>query len=278
MTPCLPDGVSQGWAALLDLVLPARCAVCAAPCRPLCSSCVADLVAGLFEAPCRVAPEPCPAGLPPVTAAGPYSGALASAISAYKDGDRRDLSAILAPVLYEVMTVAHPRDALLVVPVPSSARATRRRGDAPVADLARRAVQADPSGRLSVVAALTPVRRIADQTTLTRRGRAANLANAYAVSPRWRERVAGRRVLIVDDVLTTGATCAEAARALRSAGAVVVGAATLAATRRRVGARAQDVDPGGTGARRPRARTRRTPSPKSTPPFPIPGGADYRRG
>jgi len=88
-------------------------------------------------------------------------------------------------------------------------------------------------GGLVVAACLRPVRRLADQSRLDHRERALNLAGAYAVRARWADRVAGSRVVLVHDVVTTGATLAEAARAVRAAGGQVVGAATLAATSRR---------------------------------------------
>ena len=63
--------------------------------------------------------------------------------------------------------------------------------------------------------------------------RAANLAGSLSVPGRLVALVAGRPVVIVDDVVTTGATLTEAARALRAAGAEVVAAASVAATSRR---------------------------------------------
>lgn len=70
---------------------------------------------------------------------------------------------------------------------------------------------------------------MADQSGLNVAQRAANLAGALAV----RRPVAGLEVVVVDDVMTTGATLVEAARALRAGGAQVRGAAVVAATRRR---------------------------------------------
>ncbi|WP_369688378.1 ComF family protein [Actinomadura macra] len=93
--------------------------------------------------------------------------------------------------------------------------------------------------------ALRHTRRVSDQAGLTVSERAANLAGALEAVPR--AKVAGRRVVLVDDVITTGATLAEAARALRAADAEVIGAATLAATQRR-GAPTRQWGRGGGGA------------------------------
>lgn len=81
--------------------------------------------------------------------------------------------------------------------------------------------------------ALVASRRVADQAGLNSVERAGNVRGAYVVARRWTGDVAGRTVLLVDDVVTTGATLCEGARALRSAGAEVVGAAVVAATARR---------------------------------------------
>jgi predicted amidophosphoribosyltransferase len=79
--------------------------------------------------------------------------------------------------------------------------------------------------------ALTHARRVADQAGLGAPDRMANLAGALRVGRP--AGVAGRRVVLVDDVVTTGVTLAEAARALRAAGAEVPAAAVIAATARR---------------------------------------------
>jgi predicted amidophosphoribosyltransferase len=106
-----------------------------------------------------------------------------------------------------------------------------RRGADLVADLARGVV--DGAVAAGVDARLAPVlvrRRGGDQVGLGVRERARNLHGHVVVRPRARARVAGRAVLLVDDVLTTGATLAACGTALRDAGASVVGCLTLAST------------------------------------------------
>lgn len=113
-----------------------------------------------------------------------------------------------------------------LVPVPLGATRRRRRGYNQSAELAR------PLGALRQLpvqeAALVRVRETATQTRLTPDGRRANLAGAFRAGAG----VRGRRLVLVDDVFTTGATLVEAARALLEAGAVSVAAVTFARARR----------------------------------------------
>jgi predicted amidophosphoribosyltransferase len=218
--------------ALLDLALPHSCAACDQPTGPLCSSCERDLRAGLFDRPRRAMPDPVPIHLPPVTSRGPYAGVLRELVSAYKDDGRRDLRPLLAELLAESVAVASGGRPVVVVPMPSSRAAVRRRGDDPVGDLVA-AAAAHVDGWPPVLPVLRPLRRLADQATLDHRERAANLAGAYAVRGGGAGELSGRMVVLVDDVVTTGATLSEAARVVRGKGGLVVGAATLAATQRR---------------------------------------------
>lgn len=128
---------------------------------------------------------------------------------------------------------------IVVVPVPSGPANRRHRGGDLVADLARRAVGelrrqglAGP-GDLRVLPVLRHRRRVADQAGLGVVERSRNLSGALYLPDRWRPLVAGAGVLVVDDVVTTGASAAEAASALGRAGVRVLAVGAVAYTPRR---------------------------------------------
>ena len=240
--------VARSLAATLEMALPTLCGGCGAPGPPWCPMCAREAARATSPGPRPVLPTPCPRGLPPTWAAGPYDAATRAALVAFKDGDRRDLTMVLAPMLSRAVGAALAEDRylravlasgngpLFVVPVPSSTAAVRRRGDAPLELMTRACVaqMACSRAELIVTPALRLCRRVADQAGLDHRQRAANLEGAMQVRSRWRDCVQGVTCLLVDDVLTTGATLVEAARALRAAGAAHVAAATVAATQRHV--------------------------------------------
>ncbi|MBA8954731.1 ComF family protein [Actinomadura namibiensis] len=124
---------------------------------------------------------------------------------------------------------------VLVVPVPSARRAVRRRGHDPTRRMVAVAVRELRRQGFAVVAApvLRHRRGVADQAGLTRTERAANVSGALAL--RRGAQVAGRGVVLADDVVTSGASLAEAARVVRAAGAAAVAAGTVAAAARRRG-------------------------------------------
>ncbi len=164
------------------------------------------------------------AGLPAV-AAGAYAGALRTALIGYKERGRRDLARPLGALLGRGVALGPP--AVLLVPVPSAARIARARGGDHVLRLARVAARCNAA---DVVTALQLDRPVQDSAGLGWRERAANLAGAMTASTPPRP---GAGAVIVDDIVTTGATLREAARALEAAGWTVRGAAVVAATERR---------------------------------------------
>ena len=230
-------------ADVVDLVLPRRCAGCPAVGQGLvCPACRATLVG----TPWRHRPTPCPPGLPPLAAALPYDGALRGLLVAHKERGRlalvRPLGDLLAGAVALAATTGPAPTALaqtalaqtapapfLLVPVPSAPQAVRARGHDHARRLAARAARTLRGEQWPVRALplLSLTRTVADQAGLSTTERAANLAGALVA----RRMLVGHRVIVVDDVVTTGATLIEAARALRAAGADVQGAAVVAATR-----------------------------------------------
>jgi ComF family protein len=166
--------------------------------------------------------------------AGEYGAALADAIVAMKHRGRRDLACRLARLLVEPMVrvLGHgqfgPGDA--IVPVPLHARKLRRRGFNQALELARGAMRLLGAGGVAIpMLERTLLRRARDTRELGHLGPIARLqevAGAFAVADPARLR--GRRVLLVDDVFTTGATLNECAGELRAAGAVDVRVVALA--------------------------------------------------
>lgn len=211
-----------------DLLLGSVCAGCDRPGRAWCPACAASLRAAVRSArPRPVRPSPCPPGLPPAWTAGAYGADLRTAVLAFKERGRRRLAGPLGLALVGPLRAAGDgHHGVVCVPLPASRRGRSERGYDHVRLLVRAAARhgAPPPSPL-----LHWVRRTDDQAGLDVRGRWRNLHGALAADAR----AHGRLVVLADDVLTTGATLAEATRALAAAGAHVVGAATVVATVRR---------------------------------------------
>lgn len=209
-----PSIVQDSLLAALAIAFPVWCAGCDRADVSLCGECREALRAQPVR---RVLPG----GLS-ATAALAFDGIAARVVRAFKEDGRTALARPLGAALAQVLTPG-----AAVVPVPPSRAAMRRRGYDAVGLVARRA-------GASRHPLLVPARAAADQRGLTREERAANVAGLFRVSRSARGRLpAGVPLLLVDDVLTTGATLVEAARTLRSAGIPVAGAAVIAATPRR---------------------------------------------
>ncbi|HEX6446533.1 MAG TPA: phosphoribosyltransferase family protein, partial [Streptosporangiales bacterium] len=202
-------------AALLDLVVPQWCAGCGRVPGGLCGACAARLA--VPRAVGRAVP-----GVPSVHAAAVYDGPVRAAVIAYKERGRLALAAPLGAALGRAVDAAAanapPGEPVLLVPVPTTSARRRERGYDALHQLVVHAVR-EPGGRdVRALPVLRHVRAVADQAGLDARARSANLAGALSVLPGREPAVRGRAVIVVDDVLTTGATLAECARALRAAG------------------------------------------------------------
>ncbi|MFG3259281.1 ComF family protein [Streptomyces sp. NPDC048172] len=202
--------------------------------------------------PRRVWPSPVPSGLPPVYGALPYADEARATLLAHKERGALRLAAPLGAALAGAVRAAATGPApggqqtsqgasrsgpgriqgcgsaraLALVPVPSARRAVARRGHDPVRRIALAAAARLRSD--GVPARMLPVlrqrRTVADQTGLTAAQRAANLRGALEAVPGFAGLLGAEEAVLVDDLMTTGASLAEAARAMGG----VTGAAVLA--------------------------------------------------
>jgi predicted amidophosphoribosyltransferase len=255
--------LAQVMAATAQLFWPARCAGCDAPipdaalfCRwcaplvsPLASSCpgcaLPSSTIGAGGDRCRSCRR-APFEFVEAQVACEYGAALADAIVTMKHGGRRDLAIRLARLLVDPLAQVLARGAFdrgdALIPVPLHPSKLRKRGFNQALELARAARlllarrQSSLSGRAGRARALPRLerrllRRVRDTRELGRLGPAARkveVAGAFAVAGGARVGVCGRRVLLLDDVFTTGATLNECARVLRAAGAREVRVIALA--------------------------------------------------
>ncbi|MGC4933640.1 ComF family protein [Gordonia sp. DT30] len=208
-----------------DLVLPRVCGGCGCAGVDWCADCAARVADAPVELHPRVA-------LPvPVWSVGRYRGPLRASIIAMKEHGRRDLATPLGAALAEaVITLARwgempDATRLHLVPAPTRRLAARRRGGDPVtAVAAAAAARIGPRARVQPLLVTSMTTR--DSAGLGARDRRANLRGSIRM--RTGRRLPRGAVILVDDVLTTGATAAESVRTCRAHG-VEIGAVVVLA-------------------------------------------------
>jgi predicted amidophosphoribosyltransferase len=211
---------------VLDLVLPLECGGCGAPSTRWCAACAAELAIGP-DVPRVVTPRLDPQV--PVFALGRYAGARRRAIVAMKDRGRADLlaplSRSLAEGIHRLLQWGLLDVPLTVVAAPTRGWSARQRGGDPVTRIATLATADHPD--IAVVRALRMKALARDSAGLDSAGRERNVAGRVLLTRR--RLPPGRELLLVDDVVTTGATARESVQVLQAAGARVAAVLALAA-------------------------------------------------
>lgn len=211
---------------LLALVWPTECAGCGAADRDLCDACLAE-VRSPPEVMVREIGLPC-------FAAGPYKGPVRAMLVGYKHAGRLRYVRELAPRLREPLAIALARcqgpRAPVLVAMPSRGSRVRERGYQHVELLVRRALRGSDAPVLRLPA-LRAGRGRSAQVGLDAAARERN-ARRLALKRAYRQFVRGREVILVDDIVTTGATLRAAAALLEAAGAQIIAAAVVCAVPR----------------------------------------------
>lgn len=202
---------------LLDLLLPTRCALCDSLGSAMCSRCAVD-----FQfAPAVVVRD----GLIGVVAAN-YGAKEQKVLHAFKENGQTSLAAFLAEPLAKILSPwVTSVESPMLVPVPSSRENYKKRGFTPTKLLGQRVCRESPQ-KCVLVDALRFQRKVVDQAHLDSEARRGNLSGSMLAN----SRVAGRQVIIFDDVVTTGSTILEASRAVTAAGGNVIGFLAFAET------------------------------------------------
>jgi predicted amidophosphoribosyltransferase len=207
---------------MLDLVLPLECGGCGAPSTRWCPACAHQLAVKSDE-PHLITPRVDP-GVP-VLSLGRYTGARREAIVAVKEHGRADLITPLAAALQagleRLLTWGVIGTPLIVVPAPTRRSAARRRGGDPVTRIARAATDGLPG--VDVIQSLRLRGLVRDSVGLSGADRQRNIAGRVKII-----KAVAAAVLVVDDIVTTGATASESVRVLRIAGAQVAGVLAIA--------------------------------------------------
>lgn len=207
---------------MLDLVLPLQCGGCGTPGTGWCVVCDRELTVKPDQ-PHLVTPRLDP-GVP-VLALGRYAGARRKTVVAVKEHGRADLVTPLAAALHtaldRLLTWGVLDTPLTLVPAPTRRSAARRRGGDPVTRIAQRAVRGHPGLTVAPVLRMKAFTR--DSVGLSSGDRQRNIGGRIRVTAT----VAGP-VVVVDDVVTTGATATESVRVLQTCGADVVAVLALA--------------------------------------------------
>ena len=208
---------------LLNLLLPSNCVICNAIGSTICNSCLANL-----ELKSRNVSRLAISGY----ATCEYNSDTAKLISAFKESNQTSIAGVMATAVLEALTNFDLQNCILV-PIPSKRESFATRGFEPAALLANglaRRVAKHENLLLPVFKVLSYKNSVADQASLSGRDRRTNLIGTMAIIGSQARFTDTTRVVLVDDVVTTGASLTEAKRCLEEIGVEVIGFVAFAET------------------------------------------------
>jgi ComF family protein len=253
----MKSAVKAASSSLFSILFPSDCRICHAPLTntamlPVCEPCLAQIIPldgplcqicgeKLFHPNAETEQTPLcgvcrrvGAHFRRAAAYGAYEGALRELIHLFKYNGVRPAGKVLGALLNQTVTAMALPESLIVIPVPLWSGRRKARGFNQAEAIARAFMDFRSSGSIQLdTSILARTRETASQTGLTRHQRRANVRGAFAVLKL--QKVKGRSILIVDDVMTTGTTAGECARVLRRAGAKEVFVATVARATKEAG-------------------------------------------
>jgi len=214
------------WYPLLDLVYPKRCPGCHTPSPGICESCKSYW----NKTPVAITLNKSNVSAPNnffVHSVAQYRDEVRSVLLAYKENGEREAGKVLTQALLKARLGINNDSMCTFVPIPSNPKSIRRRG---------RDFMLDLCGEVSVQSGdqVLPIlkvnREVIDQSKLNEQQRSQNLVGAFNCVSKNLHLTEGSPIILVDDLLTTGATLREAVRALRQQGVIPIGAITAAHT------------------------------------------------
>ncbi len=213
---------------LLDLVYPKRCPGCHLPSASICESCKSFWQKQTISITLRKSQV---SDLLVVSVA-QYRDEVRAVLLAYKEDGEREAGKVLTEALLQARRGISNHSVCAFVPIPSNPKSVRRRGRDFMLDLCNQVAIQSGDQVLSIIKVN---RDVQDQSKLNEKERSQNLVGAFDCAPKNLKLLAKFPIILVDDLLTTGATLREAQRALRQRGVIPIGAITAAHTARLMG-------------------------------------------
>lgn len=207
----------------LDLIYPNRCPGCHKPAVSICESCK------IFweKPPISIKLNKNSVSVLSVFSVAQYRNEVRAVLLAYKEDGEREAGKVLTEALLQARRGIINHSVCTFVPIPSNPKSVRRRGRDFMLDLCNQvAIQSGDK----VLSIMKVKRDVQDQSKLNERERSQNLVGAFDCTPKNLKLLVKFPIILVDDLLTTGATLREAQRALRQRGVIPIGAITAAHT------------------------------------------------